>query len=96
MQIDTELKEVKSAFDDLAKDNPKPVSTASEGTQTHPSDVTAADSPSQPPDSTDHLKAALDRQSAAEDKASVEQSSATDGLSDDTTEAADTNKGSAP
>ena len=35
MQIDTELKEVKSAFDDIAKDDPKPAATANETNTAH-------------------------------------------------------------
>ncbi len=96
MQIDAELKEVKSAFDDIAKDDPKPASTASAETETHASDAATGDSPSQHDDSMDHLKANVDRQSEADDKAPVDPSSDTDGLPNDTTEAADTNKGSAP
>ena len=95
MQIDTELKEVKSAFDDIAKDDPKPASTVAGETGANPPDEAVSDSPSQTVDSMDHLKSAYDRQDPADDNASADQATDTDSASDDSTEVADTKKGAA-
>ena len=94
MQIDTELKEVKSAFDDIAKDDPTPSSATAGETNAHPVDDTDPDNPSNNGDATDHLKAAFDRQDPADDNASADPPNDTDGSPDGTTVAADTNKGS--
>jgi TatA/E family protein of Tat protein translocase len=95
MQIDTELKEVKSAFDDIAKDDPKPAATESGAVNAHPSEEMSSDSPSQTADSMDRLKAAFDRQHAEDDNAPADQAPDTESASDDASVAADTNKGSA-
>ena len=94
MQIDTELKEVKSAFDDIAKDKPTPAPTASGEANAHPPDEAAADSPAQTDDSMDHLKTTVDRHDTAEADVSVDNINDTDGSSDDTSVTVGTNKGS--
>ena len=66
MQIDTELKEVKSAFDDIGKDAPPTVSTAADRSGEPPVEDDGAGMPPESGDtagtrSMDQLKSAFDR-----------------------------------
>ena len=67
MQIDTELKEVKSAFDDIAKEPPKDAPEGAVETGGGDSAATAAadETPPETDDSMDQLKAAFDRRDDA-------------------------------
>ena len=67
MQIDTELKEVKTAFTDIGKDDPKTTPTAGDPAEEPLADETLADETPAPgqatdEDAMDRLKAAFDRQ----------------------------------
>lgn len=68
MQIDTELKEVKTAFDDIGKDQPREVKDSTDVMEAPPEDEAATDGePAESDDSADtdamdQLKKAFDRQ----------------------------------
>jgi TatA/E family protein of Tat protein translocase len=73
MQIDTELKEVKSAFDDIGKEAIGRPSQAAAETEEKPADEAAAeesqpDTSAEPEDSMDNLKAAFGRYNEADNE----------------------------
>ena len=98
MQIDTELKEVKTAFEDIAKDDPKgPATVAGEADEKLAdealSDEIPAPGQSTDDDSMDQLKAAFDRKNADVSNSTAGATSDGDGPAPDADAASETNKG---
>lgn len=98
MQIDTELKEVKTAFEDIAKDDPKgPTTVAPEADEKLAEEALSDEIPdpgqSTDDESMDQLKAAFDQQNADVSNSTAGVTSDGEGPAPDADAASETNKG---
>ena len=98
MQIDTELKEVKTAFEDIAKDDPKGSTTVAPEADEKLAEEALSDEIPDPGQSTDdesmdQLKAAFDQQNADVSNSTAGVTSDGEGPAPDADAASETNKG---